>query len=112
MAGDRWQVGAERELVAEHVGVRRMLSVQVNIRAVSPPRFVRPLPDGCCARGVGSGVEGRVPGDAQRVPFAANPATPAMFCLVTKAGPVSTGAAPPPLKLPLDLYSQIESTAR
>ena len=103
-----------------------MLSVQVNIRAVSPQGLGQPLYDDCCATEFGSGAQAhmerlrtgvrrdgrRVPGDAQRVPSAANLATSAMFCLVTKAGPVSTGAAPPPLKLPLDLYSQIESTAR
>lgn len=40
---------------------------------------------------------------AQRVPPAANFATEVMFALVTKAGPVSTGAVPPPLTLPLVL---------
>ena len=57
---------------------------------------------GTSAEGAEGGREA-VPGDAQRVPFAANLETAAMFCLVTKAGPVSTGAEPPPLKLPLDL---------
>lgn len=48
----------------------------------------------------------------QRVPLAANSATAAMFALVTNAGPVSTGASPPPSVLPLVRYSQSESTAR
>lgn len=38
-----------------------------------------------------------------RVPFAANPATVSAFSLVMNAGPVRTGAVPPPLKLPLVL---------
>lgn len=103
-----------------------MLSVQVSVRTVSPQSLVQPLYDGGGAGGFGSAPErdtecprqgaeeGReaVRGDAQRVPFAANLAMSAMFCLVTKAGPVSTGADPPPLKLPFVLYSQSESTAR
>ncbi len=47
-----------------------------------------------------------------RVPAAANRATADTFDLVTNAGPVSTGAVPPPLTLPLVRYSHRASTAR
>ncbi len=72
-----------------------MLSVPVLARTVSP----RP------------GRPGGGPA-AQRVPPAAYLATSAAFSLVTKAGPVSTGAAPPPLRLPLVRYNHSPSTAR
>ncbi len=51
-------------------------------------------------------------GPGHRVPPAANFATVSAFVRVTNAGPVSTGATPPPLTLPLVWYSQSASTAR
>ncbi len=67
-------------------------------------------------RSVGEGNGGRRTAKAahpgHRVPSAANPATESAFVRVTNAGPVSTGASPPPLTLPLVRYSQSASTAR
>ncbi len=77
-------------------GMGWMLSVQVTVRT-GPDRIF------------GDTVTGSV---RHRVPAAANRATEETFDLVTNAGPVSTGAAPPPLTLPLVRYSQRASTAR
>lgn len=68
-------------------GMRRMLSVQVTVRPTADRFF-------------GLTVVGT---SRQRVPLAANFSTVPMFAFETIAGPVSTGATPPPLMLPLVL---------
>src|SRR5690606_39906174 len=76
--------------------VRRMLSAHVSVRPVRDRKV------STRSRGI----------PRQRVPSAANLATEATLDFVTNAGPVRTGATPPPLMLPFVRYSHSASTAR